>query len=582
MDIIRKHGLWIVAGVIIIFAIGFYFTVVRKLSAERAAKIDVLETRRDSLKNHASKPDEIPGPKWIPTAAAHAEAVAKQLERCADYLAHQPRNCHTRLFFEDERTGMGKEVVGKIEWTDLLETNILLLQRQLEEAELYGWIPNVAMPWQNQIPTDAQIQEAQEIFWFEKDLADALTGQVERDFAEFLDAAGGAKAGAFQKPADLVINRKLSRLDELIRLYPREKLLAVLEAILINKEQVDLPTIFDRHLRSEGFPWDRVMGITMDDDQRQFLKELVPPGNDLANRQRFVDYVMELRTVRYRSDVIGLLENHDDGINDFKHVATSVKEVSPEGRARLIREMREDWNETRIAQTIATVVSVYDEKDYRLIRDNHNPQVVDISNVNITRPYVPVPQYDMAAVSGPGGRRARSAPSTSADRGAMGQGQTGGMTTAYFKTTGFSMDVMIELEHLPVLMRRLLGNSWYYSIVIDGITPAQEGSAEGVRGSIRESGIPNLRRSSRTDASGAHATAIRSRTTTDGETDAAIALRNYVWVPIIGEGYQFTPLRDTLKTESAQYPESAPGPEPAGPNSGVSTPPEDLGADDRS
>ena len=55
-----------------------------------------------------------------------------------------------------------------------------------------------------------------------------------------------------------------------------------------------------------------------------------------------------------------------------------------------------------------------------------------------------------------------------------------------------------------------------------------------------------------------------------------IALRNYVWVSISGEGYQFTPLREAVETESAQYPESDRGVEPTRPNSDVSTPPEDM------
>ena len=91
----------------------------------------------------------------------------------------------------------------------------------------------------------------------------------------------------------------------------------------------------------------------------------------------------ELRSVRYRSDVIGLLQNHDDGKNGFADVAERVKDVSPEGRAKLRKEIREEWSATRVAQTIATIVTIKNEKDYHLLRDNHSPQIAGIRNVQV-------------------------------------------------------------------------------------------------------------------------------------------------------------------------------------------------------
>ena len=616
MEIVRRFGLWIIAGVIILLALGFEFTVVQKVAKQRVAKVDELESRHDSLEGHAERPNDIPGTNWIPIATEGAKKISSQLDKCAKYLSDQPRRCHTRLFFEDEESGLGKEVEGEYEWLILYNKYNAKLQEQLSEAGLFGWQPSVLADWGSGVPTAEQISEAQQLHWFQKDLADTLTDQVARDFAEFLRPPPDNPNVFPNKPSDLVVTRKIAgrpELDEPLRFVDIEKLRAVLEAILINEEQLDLATIFDKHLSSgddaKNFDWARVLGLTMDPEQKEYLDALIPPKEDLANRQRFVDFAMELRTLRYRSDVVGLLENHDDGINDFKKVAAKVKQVSPMDRVRLLKEIREDWTSTRIAQTIAAIVSVRDEKDYRLLRENHSPQIASIGNVTVERPMMDLSGMAEEGFMGgrpgvmPGARDAfggprrpvpatsperRSAPSPTTRPGAEPSRMPGrsGLESrmmpgterrfaprgeTLYKTTRFGMSVRLEFEHLPIFLRRLLSNSWHYQIRIETITPA-----EGTFAESRGLSQPSMRSPRTGIQPSAPMAAYRTpRPSTDREPsfttagrEMAAPLRNYVDVAISGEGYQFVPLLEKLEKEKKAVPERTPGGETPAPAAG--------------
>lgn len=496
MEVIRKYGLWIISAVIIALALVFAFLVVGKIASELASGVAELEKRRDELQDHASKPDSIPGVNWVDVAEAMAEADVGQLDDCAKYLANQPRKGHTRRFFENERPGfVGREIEGNWAWTTAYEKHNRELGEQLSRAGLGAFhVISLAATWAGKVPTDEQITAAQIMYWFQKDLADALTDQVAKDFASFLSPPPDQPDAWPRTPADLVVNRSLPEkrpLDELLRIAPKGDLLAVLEAILINDNHLNLATIFDRCLpdfaEDDKSPWQMVLSLTMDDEQRKYLDQLVPAGQeDLANRQRFVTFVMDLRSVRYRADVIELLENHGQ-----KDVADSIRNLSDQERLRLLDDIQ-GWSRTRIAETIAAVVSINDEKEYHLVRYNHSPQFADISTMKITQP------GDL--------RVAKSA-------GAL----------EFYRTFPFSMRVELEFERIPVFFHRLLTNSWHYRFVVEKVAP----KSKAVRGG------------SRRPTHGGLAEPVEART---------MDVRNYVWLDVEGEGYQFAPLRAETKT----------------------------------
>ena len=171
----------------------------------------------------------------------------------------------------------------------------------------------------------------------------------------------------------------------------------------MNRQQQDLATIFNTLLPDEkkpdgtivyGFPWERpasekehgsVRGFTMDEAQEKFLAEMLPPDKpDLSNRQRFLDYVMELRMVRYRANVIGLLESHH-----FDSLAAGLRrgtEAELNGILNDIADVNGDWNTTRIAEAISAIVSINNENDFILVRNNHAPNIAALLNLTIGTP----------------------------------------------------------------------------------------------------------------------------------------------------------------------------------------------------
>jgi len=495
MNALRKFGPVIIAAVLVLCAVVLYVTVVRKLASKRFSMMSELRNRRDRLRNIAR---EVPSPGLIDATEEAARRENIQADRCEELLGDQARLCHTRRFFKSEdygHTDYGKPVEGEVEWLRLYHEYNEKLHRMLYEANMADWI--VEQSWGEYLPTDEEIQEAQELYWFQHDLAELLTDNTEAAFQELIDTLVHGGDGFPKSPADLVINFNPSRLDELLRALPIEKLETVLEAIVINEGQADLPTIFDTYLASEDpnedFSWNRVLGLTMNERQRLFLAKIRPTDRpDLSYHQRFVDYVMELRSVRYRKDIIGLLERHG-----FKEdLAKSMTRLTQEERER-IRELIKGWNRTRLAQAIANIVSIQDEKDYGLIRDNHRMNVAEVGQVNITRPFVGAGE-GMEGEFGPGmrppGMERGLGPGARPMRGGdLGPGEfgpggrmpmregafgreagTGGVPISDIaKVTEFTLSLKVEFERIPIIIRRLLNNDWRYNVVVTQISPVE-------------------------------------------------------------------------------------------------------------
>ena len=323
------------------------------------------------------------------------------LDQCELYLARQPRWAHTIRFFTEGPFGPETEVPldHPNDWLNLYHQYNQELQQQLIDAGMSYTVET--LDWGTSVPTPEGIGAAMEMYWFQKDLIDFLTQQVEKDFAAYLEFKAKGRADPFPaKPFDLVVNRSPARLDEFLRSTSREKLVAVLGAIVVNRQQQDLATIFNTLLPDEkkpdgtivyGFPWERpasekehgsVRGFTMDEAQEKFLAEMLPPDKpDLSDRQRFLDYVMELRMVRYRADVIGLLESHH-----FDSLAAALRrgtEAELNGILNDIADVNGVWNTTRIAEAISAIVSINNENDFLLVRNNHAPDIAALISLTV-------------------------------------------------------------------------------------------------------------------------------------------------------------------------------------------------------
>ena len=549
MDVIRRFGVYIAAGALIICAVVLYFVVVSKKGEERDMEFGQMENRRSELESYAT--GRIPNDALVEAVRTAAEQEKEVLNRCEEYLTDQPRLCHTRPFYQSERVGhpdYGKPIRGEVAWLDEYQRRNNLLRERLYTTMMPIWIVDIMDQLGARLPTVEQMQEATEMYWFQHDLVEVLTDGTEAAFQRLIDQI--VPDGGFpQSPADLVIDPKPGTLDEKLRAVPRsEDLEAVLKAIIINDGNADLATIFDEHL-PEDFPWRDVLKYTMSDEQKLFLSRIRPGDQpDLSNHQRFVDYVMELRSVRYRSDVVALLERHEFGRMVVEY--------------HLDRQNREDidrftaalklWSKTRLAQAIAAVVSIQNEEDYQLVRENHALNLKQTGDVQFARPYE-APEREPGMGYGEEEFRYED------ERIGRGTTDTSLLIRArkdqLSKATAFNLAVRIEFKRIPVFMRRFLDNSWHYTMRVKSVVPMDEAGDIGVdRQYVRRDRDEEI-----SDAAyarlGRGPTGRRIGRDEEEDTESVSVSRKFVWIDLECEGRQYTPLRKKLNEPLGTYTE---------------------------
>ena len=538
----------------------------RGISAQYESELKKLQDTRDKLKKYADRPGDIPNDASIEAAKKRSSLMTEQIDQSVLYLARQPRRAQMRRFLEGEKLGTGKEIKENVIWRQVYGEQVALLQRQLAQAGFTAFSVQPSSAWGSGVPDDAQVTAAMEVYWRQKDMADFLTEQAEKDLAEYM--ASTSEAGAFpSKPADLAISRNYARLNELLRDEDKAALTKTFQAIIFNPKDQDLAIIFDENLPT--FPWSQVLAITLDDTQRRYLDNLVPADKeDVADHQRFKDFIMEMRLVRYRSDVIGLLDSRPG----FDDVASMLRKGTDEERARLVDDMGH-WNTTKLAQAIEGIVCLRNEKDYQLVRVNHSPQIAELSSLTMDT-------SGMAAgtMSGEGGPGASPSPGGTPGKPPAGGGRAesgagAAQTNDLYKTFSFSMRVKVEFEHIPVFIRRLLSNSWRYRVKILTITPTTGGTrgGEGMGGGMgmEDRGVvmppPNGGAAPAPAPSfglGFAPAAVTQappppRPISGTETIEPVEVKNYVWLDLSGEAYQFSPAREKLEAEAAKAAKTA-------------------------
>ena len=566
MDVLRKLILHIVAAALIIGAVAFHVTVVAKTAKARTAKVSDIERRARELEGFAK---DVPNPGKIQSVKIQADKQREQLDKCEEFLGSQPREGHTRLFFKNEdptHPDYGRAPVGAVAWLTIYNTMIERLREDVAYSGIMGdWIKDDNSVWGESVPTEQQIQDAQEAYWFQFDLAEMLTDGTEAAFEKLIDNLSPEEGAFPQSVADLVITRDPSRLDEPMRVLPIEKLKSVLEAIVINADQADLATIFDKYLadedREKNFDWQRVESLTLDDNQRMFLAKVRPTDEpDHLYHQRFVDYVMELRSVRYRSDVIGLLEKDPDA----KDLVGNIEKLDQEERERIRQEIS-SYSRTRLATTIANIVAIRNEEDYKLVRDNHRLKLASVENLSFARPYES--DGDRGGMGGGMGGMMGDEPGRRGGR--PRDGDSGGVTRTKNIRDGmayvwsFKMRVKIEFERVPVFVRRFLNNSWHYNLVVEKVDPVGGTSGGTSTSSAREPGM-SMGRTSMRSSPGRRPGGLMDtppdamdqpfeRRAMQGEAtdEETVEGRQYVYLECTCEAFQYTPLMKKIAEREA-------------------------------
>ncbi len=536
MELVRKFGLWVVALLIISGALAFYFLKVSKLDAQSEEKKKEVSARRDRLEVYADKPQGIPNDAKIEAKKVENERKLAELDNAALVLAMQPNFAHQRRFYEGEHIGEDRAILGEaqskfitksFQWLEAYERHNETLQEKINAAG-FGriWMVKAVNYWGQGLPEAQHIVRAQELFWFQKDLLDALSNTVEQELATYMQPAPGEENTFPSSPFDLVISRTSpgsQALDQKLRLVKHEILWDVAEAILLNDNQEDLATVFNRYLAPD-LNWENVTALTMNEEQDRFLNSLVRDPADPFNRGRFRDFVIELRTVRYSTDVADLLE-----LGEFTAIAESIRRMSTEERARLRAEIRR-WGRTKTAQVIAAIVEIKDERGYVLVRDNHSPQIATLSNLTISPPFPTGGSGDLIPQGG----------------------------NDVYIPWEFSMQIKIEFEHIPVLVHRMISNNWRYKIAIKNIVPVTGSRAREPVPGERDLDVPHMAPPGGPLPPGVEfnqphgpeyfpdpaVLPVAPDMAEEGEPEI---VRNYVRIDISGVGHQFSPLYERFR-----------------------------------
>jgi len=152
MDVVRRFGWYIVAGVLLLAAAVFYLLVVNRAAAERSRKMAAIDSHAGDLKTYAGRQLN---EKLVEVTRAAYEQEARNLDACDEFLVNQPRECHTRWFFQSEdptHPDYGKMPVGEVHWLTRYTAAMEKLHNMLFDAWMTDWIQTPA-PWGDRLPT---------------------------------------------------------------------------------------------------------------------------------------------------------------------------------------------------------------------------------------------------------------------------------------------------------------------------------------------------------------------------------------------------------------------------------------------
>jgi len=453
MDLLRKAGIWILAGAIFIATGAFYFAAVSGLQAERRQVEEEVQQRAKELAEQARKGRDTVAPSWIESARKEAELWNQQREEVRKFLASQPRRCQTRWFYDNEFADpqFRREVRVRAEWRQRYIQAQTELRQQLELPQFRG-IALTFTDWGTKLPEDWEIQEAQTLFWFQKDMVDLLTYNEPNIINHILSLRGDRALPNLlavvrnpqpeQPSATLRFVKDLRLEDDSKSPEEQKRTLAdMLRDILTDPEGADLRIVMNRYSMEieEGVRkrrvrvWDQVYELTASPAQKAFVGSLI-----VDDRRALADFIMDLRGVRTRADLLGLFRRHAEEEPKLNAIIDYLEDPTPAREATLAANLKE-WDVALVADAIGYAVSIVDERDYNFILANHRPPVYAISWAMDKQPAV------VTTPPPPG---------------------------ALYIPFPFTMRATMEWEKLPSLFRRLAASDW--RIALQNVTVTRE------------------------------------------------------------------------------------------------------------
>lgn len=467
LEFLKTKGVWLVAAVLCVSAIVFIFVPY----AQKARKTQIAQTSLESQKGQLNKLSllkEIPNSSWIDKGQTVAQDVQKRFEASKLFFANQRHVCQSRRFYTDE-FGMAREPIkGSLQWLGRYETEFQAMRAELAALATAGggaaWLPKPMTVWGSRLPQDVEITTAMLEFWLQKDLADLLSNSEPKDLDNYLSRQIPEVGTGFNLIRNGNPKEPVAALLRLVsdKHLTEQQLRTILKQILVGAQGGNLANLLSAYVltATPGAPpetvWTTVQAVTTDRSQLGALERL-QNDNDWSNLYSFA---MDLKTVRFRNDLTGLLGNHKAENPRFGHLITLIEETDPREQASQLNQIDlpkdnrpPDWSLQSVAEAISCLLVVANREDYDLLVKNHGtpPVRVDRLMLSAQRPQARVyvaPRLEMM------------------DERLSGQTVAiplGGVKDLYY-SIGLDLSVRLGFQDIPQLIRRLSSSDWCISI----------------------------------------------------------------------------------------------------------------------
>lgn len=454
-DFFKKFGYWVGIGAAVLGALLFYAVVVRAQAGVYESRLEEVRRLQRDIRAKDQGPNT-PNEKFIERAKEMARLVEEEIAQLQRIIVTQRRRNHTKLFWHRDdpmRTPVGE----RTPWRNLHSRYVNELMNQVERSGLAsGGIVGISTDPQ-ELPSWTQIRNDQVHFWLTKDLLHLVMNQAEEDVKRLIREYATPEMTTLY---DAVKNPEPGQIAATLQTLEKERLVAVLEDLFVNEPQDDLHTIFQRHdLLS------LVERHLVTDYQADFVSWLRNPNTQ--DRSDLVDYLDDLRWMRYRDDLAALYRAHG-----FTDLAATLQDWGADTPRILGDDLRgPNWRPLRLAQAIETAVSISSERDLNIILANHRPRVVSLESLNIPRTVVFEEAERRDVRPGPGRRRPDDDYDDYDDDmpGRRPPGERAQGLPGVYHAFPFNMAVVIEFRRIPIFVRRLLRSDWRIEIDSVGI-----------------------------------------------------------------------------------------------------------------
>ena len=330
---------------------------------------------------------------------------------------------------------------------------------------------------------------------------------------------------------ELVQNLRIEDTENLLMSQEERVLRGILESLLINSGGLDLAQMFGPHRL-----WQPLRDLATSEAQRAIVKSMLSPKKD---KGQLVDYINDLRSVRYSADVRDLCNLH--GEPELYKLLKEHMEKHTVHSEKVILDVVREWDKKRMARVVAFLTSIADERDLEVILKNHRVDIGALDSFSLSG----------STTSSAAPEEAAEAPAPTAPSGySLGTQYISAGAPGLYDVIRFDLAVRIEFQKLPVLFRRLASSDWAVQVKHINVTKAGVLERQGAKDSADRRGEESAPAEGAPQRPGDDEPAARA--SDEEAAQALVAPREVVAVRMQCEAKHFLPLAEKVMGAEAE------------------------------